>query len=258
MLPPSNQTISGGYTWARFVANQTGATLYDYAINGAICTERISKRLITPTIYAPSVLELEMSAFKDDLPFKKLYPNRRPDNTVYTLWIGTNDIGISGFLDGVQLPGKTISEYVDCNWEVFDNIYKTGGRRFVLFNLAPLDILPMYAPLGGVANGQAGNGPYWTNKTDYNTVEMAQKMRQYSTSVNTMMETGGPFNLLLKKRWPQATLAIFDVHSLLLDLYSNPQLHYSSPANSTGYYNVCPTSMTNCVTSKKPRSSFMW
>lgn len=253
MLPPSNSTSSGGSIWGRFVAKTTGANFYDYAVGGAQCTNNIdSRNLDVINGPFPSVLEYEIPVFEQDIHYPKLYPNRRADNTIYALWIGTNDLGIDGFLGDTQKTGTTISTYVDCIWSVFDHIYKAGGRHFVLFNQAPLERAPMYATPGA---GGLGNHQYWRNKTAYNTTEYANKILEYTTNVNTMYDYGAPFYLNVKQRWRGATFSIFDVHSLMMDVINHPSDYLDSPADVVAPFHTC---LNGCVDSKEPKSTFMW
>jgi hypothetical protein len=129
---------------------------------------------------------------------------------------------------------------------MFDGIYRTGGRRFVLFTQAPLEISPLYA---AIQNGGIGNGNYWTNKTAYNTTEYEQKMLEYTTSVNTIFKLGAPFQLLVQKRWPGASFIIFDTHQIILDIHNAPEKYLDAPFNVTGYYDSGSTD---------PISSFLW
>ncbi|KAK1988951.1 acetyl esterase [Colletotrichum cereale] len=256
LLPPSNSTATGGYAWGQFVAKSTGAKYYDYAVGGASCSNKLTSRYF-PAIRQPfpSVLDYELSAYRADTAFDALYQNRDANNTVYALWIGTNDLGFLGFLTDSNAPGTTISSYVDCVWEVFDNIHATGGRHFVLLNVAPLEQSPLYkaTELGGF-----GNSIFWPNKTSYNTVETQYKMLEYSTSVNTAFDYGVPFHLLVKKRWPGATFSVFDVHSLLRDIHAEPSKFLSSPANVTAPYHVCDPVTAACVNSPDPKAGFLW
>jgi len=257
LLPATNATATGGYEWGRMAANMTGAKYFDYAVAGATCSnEIISRYLAAINGPFPSVIDYEIPAFEADIKFQSLYPDRRADNTVYAMWIGTNDLGWQGFLSDSQAPGTTISTFVDCVWEVFDRVYKTGGRQFVLLNEAPLQHAPMYLP---VIDGGAGNNQYWENKTDYNQTEYQYKIREYTTNVNTMFHTGMPFNLLIEDRWPGATFSVFDVHKLMLHIRANPQDYLTAPTNATGYYHHCdPINTSDCVNSAEPYSSFFW
>lgn len=253
MLPISNQTSSGGYCWPRYVANETGATLYDYAVGGAMCSnEIISRRLDAINGSFPSLMEYEVPTFKTDLSYPKLYPNRRHDNTVYSLWIGTNDLGVDGFLRSRQSNEATISTFVNCIWSFFDQIYATGARNFVLMNEAPLNRAPMFAP---ASEGGTGNNQYWGNKTAYDVPEYQDKIYQFTTSVNTMFDYGLPFELVEKKRWPGATFAIFDTHQLVLDVRTSPEKYLDQPANVTGSWHTC---FQGCQQSEEPQSNFIW
>lgn len=110
----------------------------------------------------------EVDAFIADTKYKNkttgtntLYTDRKSDNTVYSMWIGTNDLGTGAFLTDSSLLGTTIPDYVDCVFEKFDRIYKAGGRYFVLFNAAPLELSPLY---GKQAAGGLTVSQYWTDK----------------------------------------------------------------------------------------------
>ncbi|KAK2589385.1 hypothetical protein QQS21_012939 [Conoideocrella luteorostrata] len=253
MLPPSNSTYSGGYAWGRFVANATGAKYYNYAVGGAQCSNNIdSRNLDVVNGPFPSVLEYEIPTFEQDLHYADLYPDRRADNTIYTLWIGTNDLGIDGILGDKNKAGTTISTYMSCIWSVFDSIYRTGGRHFVLFNQAPLEHAPMYATPG---QSGRGNNQYWKNPTAYNITQYSSKLREYTTSVNTLYDYGAPFFLKVKRRYPGATFSIFDIHSLTMDVINKPGEYLDAPANVTAPYRIC---LDSCVSSDQPMSSFIW
>lgn len=264
LLPESSSTASGGYTWARFVSQMTGAKLYDYAVSGATCSNNIIERyfeyLGAPF---PDVLGYEIPAFEADLAYvnsstgtNTLYTDRTSENTVYALWIGTNDLGAGAFLTDAQAEGKTIADFIDCVWEVFDNIYATGGRRFVLLNEAPLEISPMYAApeRGGTYDNQ-----FWTDKADYNMTAYEQKILEYTTLVNTIFEYGVHFEMFAKKRWPGASFSIFDIHRLMLDIHANPSQYLDLPTDVTGSYYTCEAEdITNCYTSENDLATFLW
>ena len=57
----------------------------------------------------------------------------------------------------------TIPDYVDCIYDRFDEIYKAGGRYFVLMNTAPLQLSPLYG-MPGVGGLPASH--YWPDKVD--------------------------------------------------------------------------------------------
>lgn len=232
-------------------------------MSGAYCTNQIFSRYLAGIYRSfPAVLDDEIPSFLGDIAFvntttgtNTFYTNREPDNTVYALWIGTNDLGVGSFLMDVQHAGLTITDFVDCVWDVFDAVYESGGRRFVLLNEAPLEHSPLYA---APQNGGVVDNLYWTDKSSYNATEYEQKMLEYTTNVNTMFDYGVPFHLKVKSRWPDASFAVFNVHQLILDIRSAPEKYLDAPADVTGYYYQCAVNGSNCTTSDNPLSSFLW
>lgn len=88
-----------------------------------------------------------------------------PMTTVYSNWVGTNDLGNDGFLLGGQPSGTNITTFIECNWRMLDNLYCNGGRYFVILNQAPLQHVTLYAAMS--ENG-VGNNHYWQNKVSLN------------------------------------------------------------------------------------------
>lgn len=234
-------------------------------VSGAVCSNEILYRYLDQ-IHGPfpSVIDYQVPAFEADVKYAhtnyttSFLRNRTPQNSVYALWIGTNDLGANGgFLLDQQLPGNTISNYIECIWSAFDGIYSTGGRRFALFTQAPLEVSPLYA---APEHGGSGDVNYWANKTAYNRLEYEDKILEYTTTVNTIYDYGVPFQLLVQKRWPGASFIIFNTHQILLDIHNAPEKYLEAPANVTGYYHTCPNplSTVGCVDSQYPLSSFLW
>lgn len=232
-------------------------------MSGAFCSNEIFSRYLAGINRTfPSVLEDEIPSFLQDVAYvdvatgtNTFYTDRQSDNTLYALWIGTNDLGIDAFLTDSQKSGLTITNFIECIWQVFDNIYQTGGRHFVILNTAPLEHSPLYAaPL----NSGVGNNHYWTNKTAYNMTEYEQKMLEYTTNVNTMLDYGVPVQTKIKSRWPGASVTIFNVHQLILDIWNEPENYLDAPANVTGFYYDCGVDSSRCVASENPLSSFLW
>ncbi|KIH94937.1 GDSL lipase/acylhydrolase family protein [Sporothrix brasiliensis 5110] len=244
----TNVTASGGLTWGQYVQQSApGVAFFDYAVGGAVCSNEITPRYFSSINRTfPSVLEDEIPSFQEDTAGShSLYQNRTADNTVYALWIGTNDIGFGAFLNDAQTAGTNITTYVDCVFSVLDSIYAAGGRRIVLFNLAPLQLVPTYRPQSA---GGAGDHQYWGNKSLYNETEYANKILEYTVNINTIFDYGVPFHALVRRRWLGASVSIYNTHQLLTDIYNNPSEFLEAPANSTGYFHHCePTNSHNCT-----------
>jgi hypothetical protein len=170
LLPESNSTAGGGITWDRWVSIYTGAKLYDYAVSGAVCSNDIIFRYLAD-IYGPFPdVVYEVNAFVADVNYinatthtNTLYTDRRSDNTVYAMWIGTNDLGAGAFLTDSSLHETVIPDYVDCIYDRFDGIYKEGARYFVLINNNALQLSPLYGmpDAGGLTVSH-----YWPDKVN--------------------------------------------------------------------------------------------
>lgn len=84
-------------------------------------------------------------------------------------------------------------------------------------------------------------------------------VREATQAVNTVFEYGAPFHLLVKRRWPDASFTLFDVHALLADLMDDPKPYFDEPADAKGFYYQCAgASDSDCKPSKFPMSSFVW
>jgi hypothetical protein len=84
------------------------------------------------------VLGYEVPAFVADVHYinasigtNTLYTEREADNTVYSMWIGTNDLGVGALLTDDQTPGTNITTFTECVYQAFDLVYPTGARYFV-------------------------------------------------------------------------------------------------------------------------------
>lgn len=112
-LPPqSSVTASGGLAWGQFVQQYTGAAYFDYAVSGATCSNEIISRYL-PSLNGPfpSVVDDELPSFVADVQAQTLYANKTAANTVYALWIGTNDLGYGAFLTDSQAPGVSATPH---------------------------------------------------------------------------------------------------------------------------------------------------
>jgi len=264
LLPESTSTPGGGITWDRWVSNYTGANLYNYAVSGAVCDNKIIYRYLASVNGPFPDVVYEVDAFVADANYinettktNTLYTDRTKENTVYSIWIGTNDLGADAFLTDSSLNQTTIPDYVDCIFDKFDQIYKAGGRYFVLMNNAPLHLTPLYgAPdAGGLAASH-----YWPDKPA-NISEVSGKMHEYNQLVNTVFDYRVPFELLVNQRYPHASIAVFDTHSLISDIYYNPTKYLTSPANVTGQYYLCDVATGSICAPTKPGTTlnqFLW
>jgi len=224
------------------------------------------------------VLDYQVPAFLKDVAFvngstgtNTLFGDRRrAGNSVYALWIGTNDVGIHCFFDDSQIGSNsysgqsdviTLRNYTEATFVVFDKLFAAGARKFVLMNLAPLQLSPLYGipPPNG---GGVGDSEYWTNKSTQNITEISFKMLEYTTLINTIFTYQSPFELLVAKRYPGASISIFDVNTLINDIYNDPTEFFPGEQgrvfNVTGFYHDCDDNGSNCVNQEAPYDTFLW
>jgi hypothetical protein len=131
-----------------------------------VCDNNIIYRFIEfgpfpDVVYETSAFIADVKYINQTTHTNTLYKNRRWDNTVYSMWIGTNDLGVDAFLTDSNLHDSDITDYVDCIFDRYDQIYKEGGRYFVLMNTAPLELTPLYGmpDVGGLTATH-----YWPDK----------------------------------------------------------------------------------------------
>ena len=85
-------------------------------------------------------------------------------------------------------------------------------------------------------------------------------MKEYTQMVNDVFDYRTPFELLVAKRYPGASFAVFDVNSFMTYVYNNPAAYFASPANVTGQYYLCDVATGSICTSQTSigASHFFW
>ncbi|KAK8167678.1 GDSL lipase/acylhydrolase family protein [Phyllosticta citrichinensis] len=247
--PVRSDTYSGGQTWPRYVNYYTGAKSYNYAVGGAVCSNKQVTRFYDKINGSyPDVEGYEIPAFIADKNFKDP-ANGAPvldipaEETVYSMWVGTNDVGANAFLTDSQAPDLTLVDYLQCVYNQFDRLYAEGGRYFVLMNLIPLQLAPIYAlpNKGGIGKSQ-------------NMTETSYRMKEQVNLLNNNAKFQTPYESLLARRYPGARWALFDMYSLITDIYVNPAsyLNGTAPLNVEGYITA------NVSMSPSDKDSYLW
>ncbi|KAF2850478.1 carbohydrate esterase family 16 protein [Plenodomus tracheiphilus IPT5] len=259
--PVGLSTASGGRSWARYASVYSNATLYNYAVSGAVCSNQVTPRdLAAINAPFPDIAGYEVPAFIADS--KALTSNGtkfftgKPASTVYAIWIGTNDLGNNAFLTDSQVPGKTVGDYIDCVYDQVARLYANGARNFILLNLAPLDLLPQYASpeMNGLAATQ-----FFPNKPLFNASEIHGRMQQTVSALNQVYAYRTPFTALVSDHYRDAKFANFNVNQLMTDIYYHPAqyLNGTAPLVVEGVNRLCDPAGQNCTSSSSP-DSYVW
>ncbi|KAF9020562.1 hypothetical protein BDZ89DRAFT_1093689 [Hymenopellis radicata] len=90
-----------------------------------------------------------------------------PKRTLYTQWIGTNDVGVYSLLTGSN--AASIVDVTECMIEWVKVLYKSGARNFLLQNMIPLQTTILYSP---------DSYPNKFFNTERNTTEWAVSIRE--------------------------------------------------------------------------------
>ncbi|KAG8763316.1 hypothetical protein FRC12_008611, partial [Ceratobasidium sp. 428] len=147
----------GGIAWPVYVGSYSNSTVavYDFARSGGTCSNKIIPRPF------PSVMESQIPQYNANVTTKRnglasttyiISPNGTyvplaSKDTLYSIWIGTNDVG-SGALLTDPLKDVSIVNATACVFDWVKSLYDQGARNFLIQNMIPLYLLPMYSATG--------------------------------------------------------------------------------------------------------------
>ncbi|KAI0077017.1 carbohydrate esterase family 16 protein [Panus rudis PR-1116 ss-1] len=240
------QTGDGGTAWPVYAAGYGNYSLFPYAKAGATCSNNLT--------FAPfsSVAEGQVPLYLQQVNNGSV--KVAPQETVYTLWVGTNDVGANTILTGQQAPGVTVVDTTECAVNWISTLYKSGARNFIFQNMIPLERTILYAP-NSYPNG------YWD--LERNTTEWSLTMKELTTSGNALAK------LMIQDVVPTlkgAHVGLFDSHALFTDMIANPgnYLNGTAPLNVTGAAATCVRELNTgavitCNSAQgSDRDSYLW
>ncbi|RPB00537.1 GDSL lipase/acylhydrolase family protein [Choiromyces venosus 120613-1] len=253
ILPESASTATGGRSWARFVSQYTGINLYNYAVIGAVCSNSLTPRTLSSDLglLFPAVKDYELPAFYADVATPS-FPKLSPSDTLYAIWIGTNDLGGDCIITG--LPNVGLTNFTQCVIDVAKDLYDHGARNFMILNLAPIERAPLYAPLG--EGGREGPRRFWRGK-GANATGISRRMRDLVQGGNEIFKYKIPAELGVLKG---AKVGVMDTYGLMSDIWHNPAqyLNGSLPYNTTGANVDCDINGVCTNYRLQDRDSFLW
>ncbi|KAF8132832.1 carbohydrate esterase family 16 protein [Boletus edulis] len=241
-------SADGGYQWPTWAAEYGPFNLYGFARSGATCSNLLTYRPFPP------IMESQIPAYLNDTYNATLALN--PQETIYTIWIGTNDLGVSALLTGSDVPGVSIVPVRQCAVDVLKRLYESGARNFIMQSIIPLDLTILYS-------SDSYPNRYWTAQR--NTTEWSVFMRE-------LVRAGNQITLLeleaLAPTLPGAHIASFDSYGFFTDVYNHPgnYLNGTAPLNVTGCIDSCVYALNestsdpgDCTVAEgSAQDSFMW
>ncbi|KAF5329579.1 hypothetical protein D9619_009006 [Psilocybe cf. subviscida] len=242
---------NGGTQWPIYASGYAHVNLFPFARSGATCSNNLTFRPF------PSLFESQLPTYFNQTganPATHRPGKLNPAQTIYTLWLGTNDVGSNALLTGSDKASLVDVTQCMINWVKV--LYESGARNFLFQNMIPLETVPLYAPVSYPDR-------YWTAQR--NSTEWSVFMKELTLSGNALTK------LMLEALAPTlsgAHIGIFDSHSLFTDMFARPQVYLNgtAPLNVTGAVQACvfklneSTSDTGACTIAKgsDRDSFLW
>lgn len=250
----------GGIAWPVYVSSYSNnsVSVYDFAHSGATCSN-----VITPRPFR-SVMETQVPEYKANVTKKAgstyivgsngTYVPLASQDTLYSIWIGTNDVGAgTGALLTDPLENVSVVNTTACVFDWVKSLYDQGARNFLIQNMIPLYLTPMYSATGYPTK-------FWNpprNQTEW-AIFMAE-----------MVRAGNELQALRTKYiapslFPGARIGIFDSYGLFNDMYKNPAKYLIGPDyNVVDAANACEYYPKNdswaCFTQPKGRwDSYLW
>ncbi|KAF2152059.1 carbohydrate esterase family 16 protein [Myriangium duriaei CBS 260.36] len=260
--PANYMAADGGRPWPQYVYQYAGIKPHNYAVSGAVCSNNITPRFLA-SIHGdfPDVEGYEIPAFLADKAYTdpstgKPFLTVPPQNTVYSMFIGTNDLGVDALLTDSQVPGTNITSYIDCVFSQLSRLYQTGARYFVIQNVVPLQLSPLYGlpSAGGVA---ADN--YWPNKSsEVNVTAASYRMLEEVVTVNEIYALRTAVEVQLQHKFPGAHFALMSMYDLVNDIYHDPGrfLNGTTALSVDTPYDKC--SATDVCTKSGSPDSYLW
>ncbi|KAG5350929.1 hypothetical protein C0989_008646 [Termitomyces sp. Mn162] len=118
-------TGDAGISWPTYAADYAQVSLYPFARAGATCSNNITFRPFPPL-------------FESQLPLYFTEKNNGSLNldakkTLYTLWIGTNDLGVNSLISGNN--NASLVDVANCMVDWVKVLYESGARNFLFQNV---------------------------------------------------------------------------------------------------------------------------
>ncbi|KAJ7471169.1 GDSL lipase/acylhydrolase [Mycena galericulata] len=232
-----------GIAWPVYAAGYSKTALHPFARSGATCSNNITFRPFPP------VFESQLPLYFTETSNGTLH--LPPDETIYTLWIGTNDLGVDSLITGSN--NASVVDVSGCMVDWVRTLYASGARNFIMQNMIPLELTILYS-----ANSYPNR--FWA--VERNTSDWSVLMREMVLAGNAltklMLQAAAP-------SLPGSHIALFDSHSLIQDMYDHPAryLNGTAPLNVTGCWNSCVApfgggNLTCTVQNGTARDSYLW
>lgn len=122
------KVFNGGVQWPDYVAGYTGVKLYHYAQSGSTCSNALTPRPFNPLV------EWQIPEYKIEKANGTIEIDQA--KTLYTIWMGTNDIGPNSIISGSN--DASVMDVANCLVGSVQALYDAGARNFLFHNVSPI------------------------------------------------------------------------------------------------------------------------
>ena len=232
-LLSKNQTGDNSIAWPIFAAQDGGFQLYPFARAGATCSNNITPRPFS------SVMEGQLPLYFAEVQNGTIRIDS--EESIYTLWIGTNDVSCNALLTGEGVPGATLVNTTECAVDWVKVLYDHGARNFLFQNVSvvmrsnadkhqltpPLQLIPLQKTILYSVDSYP-NG-YWSEQR--NTTEWNIFMTEMVSASNALSKA---LLKILAPTLPGAHVGeITCVSGGHIDLHRHKLQGYSTPTHSS-------------------------
>jgi len=181
----SGENSSFGDNWPIQLKNLHNMTLWNFSVNGAV---------IDPDI-VPRAIEYK-TTFRDEYRYflEKMTKGRKfadkwnGDNTLFALWLGTNDI--SNF-NHTEYPQPSINNVLETIMDIYftsiKGLYDVGARNFLFINVQSIDDMPSVYEFPGVQPGVQTNFDVMVNYFNESLKNHCQKFNAQHPDTNIIV-----------------------------------------------------------------------
>ena len=178
--------FSDGKVWVEYLADQLKLPLYDWAVGGAA----------GDTYYVVPGLLQEVASWQS---YMRKAPNYRPENTLFTMLIGANDL---------VNYGRSVETVIEQQKKALQQLVDSGARNIVVLNLPNLT-----------------RAPTFQSRKDGD--KIAVQVQRYNQSLVVIVAD------LSRKYGPGLNIKLFDAFAMVNDILDNPAKYdFSNITNS--------------------------
>ncbi|MFC5474299.1 SGNH/GDSL hydrolase family protein [Paraherbaspirillum soli] len=210
-LPNSNSWFLGRFSnnknWVEYLSGNLNLPLYNWAIGGAGVT--------TQNVVIPGVIQ-QVQSFTQ---YMQKAQNYQPQNTLFTLLIGANDL---------VNYNRTVDDVISGETQALQNLIKAGGKNILVLTLPNVSAAPIFK--------------YRTNGSKVAAQVLDLNKRLASLVSSLQAQYGSSLNIRL-----------FDTYALFNDLLNNPA-KYNVSNTVESCLNINADSSLNYLKTQTPRS----